>query len=138
MVVANPRKVKYISENIRKSDKRNAQVLAKFVRVDPELLCPITHRSELSQKALLVIKLRDALTRTRVINSVALRGMFKSLGIRLPSCSTVSFATKARAFIQQEHPDFQELLRPQELILNKQLLTQSKNPKYGETIKYKQ
>ena|GEM_PF-3714687 len=38
VVVANPRKVKYISENIRKSDKRDTQILAKFVRLDPELL----------------------------------------------------------------------------------------------------
>ena len=69
VVVANPRKVKYITENIRKSDKRDAQILARFVRVDPGLLCPIKHRSEESQRALLVIKMRDTLTRLRVSTS---------------------------------------------------------------------
>jgi len=59
VVVANPRKVKYISENIRKSDIRDARILAKFVRLDPELLCPIKHRSEESQQDLLIIKMRD-------------------------------------------------------------------------------
>ena len=72
IIIANPRKLKYISENIRKSDKRDAQILAKFVRLDPELLHPIKHRSESSQQSLLNIKLRDTLTRARVSKIVSL------------------------------------------------------------------
>lgn len=112
VVVANPRKVKYISENIRKSDKRDAQILAKFVRLDPELLCPIIHRSEESQKALLAIKMRDTLVRLRVSKIVSLRGMFKSLGIRFPSCGTACFAKKAEVLITDEHPEYLSIIEP--------------------------
>jgi len=112
VVVANPRKVKYISENIRKSDKRDAQILAKFVRLDPELLCPIKHRTEESQQDLLVIKMRDTLARVRVSKIVSLRGMFKSLGLRFPSCSTVSFVTKAKEYIKEECQQYETVLSP--------------------------
>ena len=103
--VANPRKLKYISENIRKSDVRDARILAKFVRLDPELLCPIKHRSVEAQKDLVQIKLRDALVRNRVGMIVALRGILKSFGIRLPSCSTPFFAKRAEEFIKENHSD---------------------------------
>lgn len=112
MVIANPRKLQLISKSIRKSDKRDAELLAKLVRLDVSLLCPIIHRSEESQKALLTIKMRDCLARNRASKIVALRGMFKSLGIRIPSCGTVSFATKAKAYMEEEYPEYMETLEP--------------------------
>lgn len=112
VIVANARKLHLISKNIRKSDKRDAELLAKLVRLDVSLLHPIEHRSEESQKSLLAIKMRDCLTRNRVSKIVALRGMFKSLGIRIPSCSTASFSTKAKKYITDEHSDFESVLEP--------------------------
>jgi len=112
VVVANPRKLKYITENTRKSDVRDARALAKLVRLDPEVLCPIKHRSEQAQQSLLIIKLRDTLTKVRVIKITSLRGLFKSLSIRFPQCSTASFAHKAATFIGENHPEYIDLLSP--------------------------
>ena len=83
VVVANPRKTRAIWQNERKSDERDALVLARLGRADRNLLSPIVHSSEEAQRDLLQIKLRDSLARARlaVINSV--RFTLKSLGYRV-------------------------------------------------------
>ena len=87
VLVANPRKLRAIYQNERKSDRRDAQMLARIGRLDPALLYPVRHGSEQAQADLLRIKLRDSLVRARValINSV--RFTLKSLGytVRNPS-----------------------------------------------------
>jgi len=84
--VANPRQLKLISQSSRKDDRVDAQTLARLVRVDPELLRPIQHRSEEMQLDLMVIRVRAALVeaRTQLVNSA--RGLAKSVGERLPKC----------------------------------------------------
>jgi transposase len=64
----------------------DAQTLARLVRIDPQLLRPIQHRSEKAQGALMVIRVRAALVavRTSLVNTV--RGLAKSMGERLPQC----------------------------------------------------
>ena len=44
VTVANARSVQLISASSQKIDRRDAQMLARLVRVDPELLRPIRHR----------------------------------------------------------------------------------------------
>lgn len=87
VLVANPRKLRVIYQNERKSDRRDAQMLARIGRLDPALLYPVRHGTEEAQADLLRIKLRDSLVRARValINSV--RFTLKSLGytVRNPS-----------------------------------------------------
>lgn len=77
--MANPRKARTISQSVRKSDERDALVLARLGRADRSLLSPIVRGSERSQHDVLQIKLRDNLVRARVavINSV--RFALKSL-----------------------------------------------------------
>jgi transposase len=84
--VANARQVQLISKNSRKSDKLDAEVLARLARVDPELLRPIRHRGEQAQAHLAAIRVRAALieARTGLVN--AARGLAKSAGERLASC----------------------------------------------------
>ena len=84
--VANPRQLKLISQSSRKNDRVDAQTLARLVRVDPELLRPIQHRSEEMQMDLMAIRVRAALVeaRTQLVNSA--RGLAKSVGERLPKC----------------------------------------------------
>lgn len=86
-MVANPRKLRAIYQNERKSDRRDAQMLARIGRLDPALLSPVRDGTEEAQADLLRIKLRDSLVRARValINSV--RFTLKSLGysVRNPS-----------------------------------------------------
>ncbi len=96
VVVANPVRLKLIHKSSRKSDRVDACALARLVRVDPQLLAPVQHRSEEDQNTLAILRARDLMvrTRTRLVNCV--RGMVKSTGARLPACSTTSFAGYAR------------------------------------------
>ena len=93
-MVANARKLHLIYSNKRKTDKLDAQNLARLARVDPKLLYPLEHRSEQSQAHLALLHSREALVRarTQLINHV--RGTVKSFGHRLPKCSTQSFHKK--------------------------------------------
>ena len=56
VVVANPRQVALIARNQRKTDRLDAEWLARLGRFDPELLSPIRHRSEQSQHDLAVVR----------------------------------------------------------------------------------
>jgi len=91
VLVANARKVALISQNERKSDRMDAELLARLGRADPALLSPIEHRGEAAQAALGVLKSRDALVdaRTKLINHA--RGIVKAAGHRLPPCSSARF-----------------------------------------------
>ena len=86
VIVANPRRLKLISESSRKDDKVDAKTLARLARIDPELLSPIRHRGEKAQLDLMQIRVRAALveTRTGLVNT--LRGLAKSVGDRVPAC----------------------------------------------------
>lgn len=94
VLAANPRKVRLIYRNPLKSDRVDAQWLARLVRFDASLLSPIHHRSAQAQKDLAVLRSRDVLVRTRagLVNHV--RGLVKASGGRLHGCSTASFHNK--------------------------------------------
>ena len=73
-------------------------MLARLARADPKLLSPIRHRSEAAQRALVRLKVREALVRSRVnlINSV--RFLLKSLGVFISSSiKAMAFTRKTRA-----------------------------------------
>ena len=96
--VANARKLRAISASHTKGDDEDAQMLARLGRVDPKLLSPIRHRSEATQRALVRLKVREALVRSRVnlINSV--RFLLKSLGVFVSSSiKAMAFTRKVRA-----------------------------------------
>ena len=95
--VANARKVRAIYQNERKSDAVDARMLARIGRMDPSLLHPVSHRCEMHQRHLLQIKLRDTLVRQRVNVITSVRFILKSLGLRLASPGTPTFAKYARA-----------------------------------------
>jgi transposase len=99
VTVANPRRVKLISENNNKTDRHDAELLARLGRVDVKLLAPIQHRQPQAQADLAVAKGRDVLvaTRTKLVNHV--RGTVKSFGERLPKCTAESFAKNTWALI---------------------------------------
>jgi len=86
VIVANPYKVKLITQSVRKNDRVDAQKLARLARVDPKLLSPIRHRSAEGQADLAVIRARAELVevRTGLINCV--RGLVKPMGERLKPC----------------------------------------------------
>ena len=85
VVLANPRQVKLISEGRRKTDRHDAELLARLGRTDISLLSPVTPRALGDREALALIRSRDQLVkmRTSLVNHV--RGAMKAFGFRLPS-----------------------------------------------------
>jgi transposase len=99
--VANPRKMESIKKNKRKNDKADARKLARLVRADPELLYPIHHRGVEAREDLILLRARDAVvrSRTKLINCV--RGLVKSIGDRVPKCSSDNFHNHAEGALPE-------------------------------------
>lgn len=102
VLVANARKVRLIYGEGRKTDRIDAEKLARLARLDPRLLSPIKHRGESSQTHLALLRSRDALvgTRTKLVNHV--RGTVKAFGVRLPRCTAQSFHHKAAEHLPRQ------------------------------------
>lgn len=101
VIVANPRKLRLVYENDRKTDRTDAEYLARLARLDPKLLAPVRHRGATAQADLALLRARAALVdaRTDLINHV--RGAVKAVGGRIPRCATECFARKAEAHIPE-------------------------------------
>ena len=99
VLVANPRKIRAITGSESKNDRNDAELLARFAAFDAKLLSPIEHRSEQRQQDLNLIHARATLVRARTMIINVVRGLVKSAGGRLPSCSSESFAERALAAI---------------------------------------
>src|SRR3712207_1472683 len=112
VLVANPRKTRLIYGQGRKTDKLDAEKLARLARrVDPKLLSPLEHRGEASQAHLALIRSREVVVRSRAQLIDHVRGTVKSFGAPLPKCSTASFHEKVAAWIPQElRPALEPLL----------------------------
>ena len=95
VIVANPRRLRLISESDRKNDKADSRTLARLAQAAPDLLSPVHHRSEQIQLDLATIKARDAAIRSRTALISSIRGIIKSTGSRLAVCSTGVFAKTA-------------------------------------------
>jgi transposase len=102
VLVANARQLRLIYASHRKSDRVDAEALARLGRLDPALLHPIQHRSAPAQADLAQLRARDCLvrTRTQLINHV--RGAVKAVGGRLPASSAPAFVAKVRAHLPAE------------------------------------
>lgn len=109
VIVANARKVRLIYASDNKTDKVDAESLARLGRLDPKLLAPIRHRGAEAQADLATIRSRDCLvrSRTQLINHV--RGAVKAAGGRLPSSSAVSFPRKV---VEHIPTDLRDTLKP--------------------------
>ena len=86
VIVAHARNVRLIGESRRKDDRLDAQTLARLARIDPQLLCPVKHRSAKAQADLTVIRARAGLVRARTALVNTARGLAKSYGERLRGC----------------------------------------------------
>lgn len=102
VLVGNARKLRAIWTSDLKDDWRDAEMLARIGRFDPQLLHPIEHRSLNAQADLAVIRARDALVRARTSLINCARGLVKSSGGRLPKCSAECFHRKAAEHVPVE------------------------------------
>jgi transposase len=97
VIVANARQLKWITASDQKSDRTDAEKLARLARADRALLAPIEHRTAEQQAELAVIRARDALVRARTLLVNAARGIAKNFGHRLPKTMTATFGERACA-----------------------------------------
>ena len=100
--VANPRKLRLIYENESKSDRVDAEYLARVGRLDPSLLAPLRHRLAETQEDLAVLRSRNCLVRARTRLISHARGAVKSCGDRLPSSGADAFAKKAEPLVPEK------------------------------------
>jgi transposase len=109
VIVAHARNVRLIGESRKKDDRLDAQTLARLARIDPELLCPVKHRSAKAQADLSLIRARAGLVRARTALVNTGRGLAKSYGQRLRGCNVRNMnPEKAEAL----SPELQAALQP--------------------------
>ena len=100
VIVANPSKIR-ARKGRRKSDRIDAEWLARQGRADPKLLWPIEHRGEQVQADLVLLGTRDCLVKCRTLLINHVRGAVKPLAGRIPKCSAESFHRTAPAHIPE-------------------------------------
>lgn len=102
VIVANPRQVALITRSDRKTDKADAELLARLARVDPRLLSPVEPRSARIQADRSLISSRDTVVRMRSLLINHARGTCKAFGLRLPKCDADSFGKKVATVVPTE------------------------------------
>lgn len=96
VLVANTREIPGISHSNSKSDRSDAEKLARYARLDPKLMSPIHHRSEEAQLDLAMIRVRERLVGSPYHAHQRNRGLVKTFGHRLHKCSADYFAQRSR------------------------------------------
>jgi transposase len=109
VIVAHARNVRLIGESRRKDDRLDAQTLARLARIDPQLLCPVKHRSAKAQADLTVIRARAGLVRARTALVNSARGLAKSYGERLRGCNVRNMNPEKAEGLS---PELQAALKP--------------------------
>jgi transposase len=109
VIVAHARNVRLIGESRRKDDRLDAQTLARLARIDPQLLCPVQHRSAKAQADLTVIRARAGLVRARTALVNTARGLAKSYGERLRGCNVRNMNPEKA---EELSPELQAALQP--------------------------
>src|SRR5215469_6185556 len=109
VIVAHARNVRLIGESRRKDDRLDAQTLARLARIDPQLLCPVKHRSAKAQADLSVIRVRAGLVRARTALVNTARGLAKSYGERLRGCNARNMNPEKAEGLS---PELQAALQP--------------------------
>src|SRR5438128_5806033 len=109
VIVAHARNVRLIGESRRKDDRLDAQTLARLARIDPQLLCPVKHRSAKAQADLTVIRARAGLVRARTALVNTARGLAKSYGERLRGCNVRNMNPEKAEGLS---PELQRALEP--------------------------
>lgn len=94
MVVVNPRRIRLIAESTLKTDRIDAEILARLGRQEDGQLRPVYQRSEGAQELRTRLRVRTTLVRIRtaLINSV--RGTLRAHGYRMSSCAAGQFSAR--------------------------------------------
>lgn len=111
VVVLNARRLKLLTSSVRKTDRRDAQILAWVGTLPIDRLLQVEHVGEDSQRALLPVKIRAQLVESRTAAINQARGLLKSLGHRVESCDTRYFVRKV-AELESLDVELRALVQP--------------------------
>lgn len=102
VVVCHPRQIQLIAQSRKKTDRRDAELLARLLRADRALLHPVTVRSAVTQQGRAALAMRHTLVgaRTRCMQSV--RGVLRGFGFRVPRSTWGQLVERVQAL---ELPD---------------------------------
>jgi transposase len=100
--VANARQFRAIYQNPNKSDKVDAEMLARIGRFDPKLLHPVQLRSAEMQVDVSMLRARDQMVQARTKLISAARNLVKSSGCWLPKCDAAYFHRHAAGAVPAE------------------------------------
>ena len=89
--IANPCRLRMITESKAKNDVNDARMLARIALSDPGLLHPVRLRGKEHQKMLNLHEMRNLLVKQRTGIIVQLRAVAKSMGFRIAKCQAASF-----------------------------------------------
>lgn len=91
VIVADPRKLQAVTASARKSDERDARMLARLGLADEELLSPTYARKPEHRRALALLKVRDQQVRVRTATVLEIRSQVKLTGGRMPRSDARDF-----------------------------------------------
>ena len=103
--VANPCRLRMITESKTKNDVNDARMLARIALADPGVLHPVRLRSAEHQKMINLHEMRNLLVKQRTGIVVQLRSVAKSMGFRIPKCQAASFHNLDRKTWPKEFRD---------------------------------
>ena len=89
--VANPCRLRMITESKTKNDVNDARTLARLALSDPGLLHPVKLRGPEHQRMPDLHEMRNLLVKQRTGVIVQMRAIAKAMGFRIPKCPTGSF-----------------------------------------------
>ena len=92
--VADPRCVGPLLKSHRKTDRRDAESLARYEFGMPKVLGEVHHRTLEQQSQVAMVRARDLLVRMRTHCVQHVRGTLKVFGIRAPSCDSGCFHSR--------------------------------------------
>ena len=95
-IAADPRQLALITRSQKKTDARDAYILARAGQGLPELLNPVEHRSESVHADLSLMRTREMLVDQRTQIVCRIRGLAKASGHKITGCTATYFFRTAR------------------------------------------
>jgi len=105
VLVADARRVKRLQPSGGKTDRRDAEFLARLFQGNPELMGSVHHRGEQAQADVTLLRSRDLCVSMRTMLIQSTKSAFKAFGLSVPKGSPAAFHRAAR-------PEVPEPLKP--------------------------
>lgn len=100
--VGNARKLAAVWSSMQKSDRNDAEMLARLAKADIRLFCPIKHADRSVRADYAVLKARHALVRSRTSLVNTVRGLLRAFGVDCSDLSVENFTAKTAEILPSD------------------------------------